>query len=124
MVPYLHKFDESLDEVHKRATDATERIYRNARVKGASLPQFEIGDFVLYCRMERPGSSQKHDFQWVGPFQVNAIKSEYIVDIRDICNGRILEAHTTRLSFYSDRLMEVDGALVVFGVTRRHDLRS
>ena len=111
MEKHLKNLLDSLDAAHESVTIATERINRQARLKETELPWFELGDFVLYCLVDRPHAAGKLYFQWVGPFQVHSIQSDYRYLLQDLASGKQIEAHVTRMSFYSTKQMHVTGQL-------------
>ncbi len=97
----------ALDRAHTETFEATEKVNKCARRGEGELPEFEIGDYVLYCMKERPGLSGKFNFQWIGPFQVKDTKNSYVYVIQNVVDGKLWDAHVTRLSFYSTSQMEV-----------------
>jgi hypothetical protein len=109
---YLTQLHETLDEVHRKAFKQIEKNNQRARQKSVVLPIFEIGDYVLYCLMDRPHQQGKLFFEWIGPMQVVDIKSDYIYSIRNLVNDRVWQVHVTRLSFYSCQQLHVKGDLL------------
>ncbi len=103
----VRKLNQTLKEIHEQVYDATTKVNKSARKNEADLPVFELGDYVLYSMMERPGQESKFDFKWIGPFQVEDTKSDYVYIIRNIVNDKRWDAHVTRMSFYSTQQMEV-----------------
>ncbi len=113
MNAHLNQLQETLNELHEEANDSTKRINANARrKKREDIPEFEIGDYVIMCRVERPGNEKKHDLKWIGPVQIVGIKSKYVYEIMDLIKKRTSEVHATRLSFYSDGKLDVTGRLI------------
>lgn len=111
MIPYLNSLSAQLDVLHESVRKATEEKNKNACKEEEAIPEFEIGDYVLYCYMDRKEITAKHDFQWRGPYQVVDVKHKYVYTIRDLVSSRRIEAHATRMSFYSTKQMGVNGAL-------------
>ena len=113
MVDHLAALSDQLDFVHDEVYKATKRITENARKENQPLPEFEIGDYVLYCFVERKSQKQsKLHFTWLGPFQIVDSKSDYVFYIKDLVSQGILEAHIDRLSFYSTQQLNVTGDLL------------
>ena len=115
MEKHLENLSNVLDFVHKSVYEATKRISERSRKKAMPLPLFEIGDYVLYCFVDRnqSGTSKLH-FQWLGPFQIVDTKSLYVYFIKDLVGGKILEVHIDRLSFFSTAQLHVTGDLLDF----------
>lgn len=112
MIAYLDALSEQLNVIHEDVTKATEQKNAMARKGVEPLPEFEIGDYVLYCYRDRVEVTAKHDFQWRGPYQVVDIKHEHVYAIKDLVSGHVIEAHITRMSFYSTAQLHVQGSLV------------
>ena len=49
---------------------AAERERRKESSAGLELPNFEVGDYVLYARVRRPGVTRKLMATWTGPWWV------------------------------------------------------
>ena len=62
--------------------------------------------------MDRPNKQGKLYYQWMGPFQITDTKSDYVYVIQDLVSGRQIDAHVTRLSFYSNSQLNVTGDLI------------
>ena len=112
MEVYLELLNKRLDEVHKQVFDSTNKRNSRARKQLPMLPEFEIGDYVLYSLVDRPHQEGKLFFEWLGPFQVVGIKHEYVYQIKDLVSKKVWDAHVTRLSFYSTKQMHVTGDLL------------
>ncbi|CAM9363841.1 unnamed protein product, partial [Sphacelaria rigidula] len=56
---------------------------REGSSSGLELPKFEVGDYVLYACVRRPGVTPKLMATWTGPWRVGG-------------------AHVARLRFYAD----------------------
>ncbi|MEN9639683.1 MAG: hypothetical protein RLZZ262_1552, partial [Bacteroidota bacterium] len=111
MVEYLGKLQKTLDLVHQRVYEATAKVTIQARTKALGLFQFEIGDYVLYCSVDRQSHLGKLYFQWTGPYQIIDMKSPYVFHIQDLVQKKIIVAHVDRLSFFSTKQMKVTGEL-------------
>ena len=109
---YFAQLNDTLDELHQETFNATAKVNRSMRKDEEALPQFEIGDYVLYSFIDRPRKEGKLYFTWMGPFQVVATKSDYVYIIKDLVNERHLDAHVTRMSFYSNSQLNVTGELL------------
>ncbi|KAG3088759.1 hypothetical protein PI124_g17637 [Phytophthora idaei] len=62
---------------------------------------FDIGDFVLWSRIDERLPNNKLLGQWIGPFKVtealpHSFKIEHLV------TGRVYNVHASRLKFYAD----------------------
>ncbi len=72
---------------------------------------FELGDYVLYSRVDRGGRPTKLLTVWVGPMQIVDTVTDHVFVLRDLVSGDLIEAHTSRMDFYSDANMLVTGEL-------------
>ena len=111
MFTHLDVLGKTLDKIHDEVQDATKRVNQYARKHKKNLPQYEIGDYILWCRVDQNGNGKKHDFMWTGPYQVVDTKTDHIYEIKDIVSSKIVEAHVTRMSFYSDDRLQTTGEL-------------
>ena len=82
---------------------------RDRRRKGASagpeLPNFKVGDCVLYARVRRPGVTPKATL--TGPWRVVGAHHPRLFEIQNIVSGRVHTAHVARLRFYPDSQLNV-----------------
>lgn len=113
MLDHLADLSNVLDYAHEEVYKATEKITQSSRKEVDELPEFEIGDYVLHCFVDRPQQKNaKLYFKWVGPFQIVDTKSKYVYHIKDLVQQRIFEAHVDRLSFYSTKQLHLSGELL------------
>ena len=89
------------------------------------MPNFEVGDYVLYARVRRPGVTPKLMVTWTGPWRVVGAHHPHLFDIQNIVSGRVHTAHDARLGFYADSHLNVvfqhafnQGKLQMAGVVR------
>ncbi|GMF14275.1 unnamed protein product [Phytophthora lilii] len=97
--------------MHKEVATLKEkkRLYEMARAKG-SVGNFEVGDFVLWSRVDSRLQGNKLLVRWVGPFRVVEARQHAFVVEHLITKGKI-EVHGSRLKFYSDASLEVTAEL-------------
>ena len=114
ILAHVDKLMESIAGKNNDVRAATARRDSQARksTEGQKLSEFEIGDYVLYAYVERPAAAGKLFCTWLGPVQIVDTKSDYVMIVRDLASGRLLDAHVTRLSFYSTSEMNVTTELV------------
>ena len=84
---------------------AAEREHR--RKAGLKLPNFEVGDYVLYARVRRLGVTPKLMATWTGPWRVVGAHHPHVFEIQNIVSGRVHTAHVARLRFYADSQLNV-----------------
>ncbi|CAM9090613.1 unnamed protein product, partial [Hapterophycus canaliculatus] len=77
-------------QVQKRVAVERERR-RKKSSEGLELPNFEVGDFLLYARVRRPGVMPKLMATWTGPWRVVGAHHQ----------------HVARLHFYADSQLNV-----------------
>ncbi|ETO75345.1 hypothetical protein F444_09036 [Phytophthora nicotianae P1976] len=93
--------------MHREVVDAKEkkRLYDMAVAKGSTV-NFDIGDYVLWSRVDQRLSKDKLLAQWVGPFAVTEARPHSFV-IRHLLSGVTYEVHGSRLRFYADSSLNV-----------------
>ncbi|KAJ8569435.1 hypothetical protein ON010_g5825 [Phytophthora cinnamomi] len=98
--------------MHMDAVDRKERrrLYQQAQKKG-DICNFSAGDFVLWSRVDARLESGKLLVRWVGPFQVEEVKSHSFL-IRHLLTRAVHEGHGSRLKFYHDPSLELPEELV------------
>ncbi|KAE9062778.1 hypothetical protein PF010_g29265 [Phytophthora fragariae] len=98
----LESLRNSLHEMHKEVLDTKERkrLQDMATHKG-SVVNFDVGDFVLWSRIDQRLPNNKLLGQWVGPFKVIEAKPHSFV-IQHLISGREYDVHVSRLKFYAD----------------------
>ena len=80
---------------------------REGSLSGLELPNFEVGDYVLYARVRRPGVTPKLMATWTGPWRVVGAHHQHVFEIQNIVSGRVQTAHVARLRFYADSQLNV-----------------
>ena len=75
---------------------------RKESSEGLELPNFEVGDYVLYARVRRPGVTPKLLATWTGPWRVVGTHHPHLFEIQNIVPGRVHAEHVARLRFYAD----------------------
>ncbi|ETK81236.1 hypothetical protein F441_23036 [Phytophthora nicotianae CJ01A1] len=70
-----------------------------------NLAKFDVGDFVLWSRIDQRLPNTKLLAHWVGPLKViEALPQSY--QIEHLVTGRKYEVHASRLKFYADADLE------------------
>ena len=92
-------------QVQERVT--AERARRRAGSRGVEMPNFEVGDYVLYARVRRPGITPKLMATWTGPWRVVGAHRAHVYEIQNIVTGKVQTAHVARLRFYADSQLNV-----------------
>ncbi|GMF22480.1 unnamed protein product [Phytophthora fragariaefolia] len=97
----LESLRNSLHEMLKEVLDtkARKRLQDMAAHKG-SVVNFDVGDFVLWSRIDQRLPNNKLFGQWVGPFKVIEAKPHFFV-IQHLTSGREYDVHAFRLKFYA-----------------------
>ena len=75
---------------------------------------FDIGDYVLWSRVDKPSKKSKLSCFWIRPYQVMKERSENIYLIKDLMKDKEFEAHASRLKYYTGKDMVVDDNLKEF----------
>jgi hypothetical protein len=66
---------------------------------------FSIGDYVL---ISKTVSKDKLNPKWIGPYQIIDTISEHVFQVKNLLDNSVLEAHSSRIIFYSDSKLNVD----------------
>ncbi|KAG3090539.1 hypothetical protein PI125_g17673 [Phytophthora idaei] len=121
----------SLYTIHQEVIDVKERqrLRDMAAHKGISI-NFNVGDFVLWSRIDQRPPHHKLLGQWVGPFKV-VTALPHTFEIEHLVTGRKYEVHPSRLNFYADAELHTNAELLelvssqgmVLGVDRVVDHR-
>ena len=74
---------------------------------GLELPNFEVGNFVLYAHVRLSGVTPKLMATWTGPWRVVGGHHPHVFEIQNIVSGSVQTAHVTRLRFYADSQLNV-----------------
>eukprot|EP00644_Phytophthora_capsici_P019272 jgi/Phyca11/132445/e_gw1.167.10.1 len=85
--------------------DRRRRLQEMAKQKG-QLCNFEVGDFVLWSRIDKRLRGNKLLVRWVGPFLVlRALPHSFVV--QHLLTGDEYDVHGSRLKFYHDSDLNV-----------------
>ena len=109
---YVKKLQEQLANQSEDVSRATKKRDDRARKNRKELSVYELGDYVIYAMVERPKPSGKLYCKWIGPLQIVDSKSSYVFVLKDLASGKLLDAHVSRMSFYSTKEMDVTVELI------------
>ncbi|KAG6619416.1 uncharacterized protein IUM83_13636 [Phytophthora cinnamomi] len=97
----LEDLRSSLHEIHREITDVKERKRLQDMMAHKGTPvNFDVGDFVLWSRIDQRLPNNKLLGQWVGPFKVTEAQP-HSFKIEHLVTGRVYEVHGSRLKFYA-----------------------
>ena len=110
----------TLETMHKDVKVRSDQIHQRNRRQNAnkngeqrsSLPNFDIGDFVLWSRVDSQQSLSKLHFIWRGPFRIVDTTSDYIFVIEDLITAKQHTVDASRLKFYHDKSLNVSTELL------------
>lgn len=97
---------ESLTTMHKEAKEAKNKINKR-KVREPKLPNFDIGDFVLWSQVKEIETEGKLEVIWKGPYRIVGTISEYVYEVEHLLTKQQRQAHITRLKFYHDPSLEI-----------------
>ncbi|CAM9419279.1 unnamed protein product, partial [Scytosiphon promiscuus] len=87
---------------------AAERERRRKKSsEGLKLTNFEVGDYVWYARVRRPGVTPKLMATRTGPWRVVGAHHPHVFEIQNVVSGRVHTAHVAGLRFYADSQLNV-----------------
>ena len=94
---------ERLDTLHKDIEPtAKARHDTNQKARFNQPASFQVGDFVLWSRIDSAQSHHKLTFMWRGPFRVVTTVSNHVYEIQHMIKGDRHTVHASRLKFYHD----------------------
>lgn len=108
----IDEIQNSLHHMHKdvdiRISDRRRRaIEAHNAATNIVTPNFEVGDFVVICKAQRPAN--KLSFRWCGPRRIHAVKSPAVCSVEDLVTHKLETVHVTRIKKYCGQL---DGQIV------------
>ncbi|KAG2761574.1 hypothetical protein PC129_g20902 [Phytophthora cactorum] len=99
---FVDRLRPSLHDIHQEVTDMKERQQlRDMAAHKGSPVNFEVGDLVLWSRIDQRLPNHKLIDQWVGLFKVVAALP-HTFEIEHLVTVRKYEGHPSRLKFYAD----------------------
>ncbi|KAE9047559.1 hypothetical protein PR003_g1022 [Phytophthora rubi] len=110
----LGKLRDSLHGLQKDVLDQKEhkRLQDMAAHRGTPC-NFDVGDFVLWSRVNQYLANNKLLGQWVGPFQIVRTRPHSFV-VKHLVTAREFEVHGTRLKYYADKDLNVTAEILEF----------
>lgn len=102
----------SLQDLHREVNDTKERKrLQDMRAHKGTPVNFDVGDFVLWSRIEQRLPNHKLLGQWVGPFEVvKALPHSF--EVKHLVTGRVDDVHASRLKFYADSALNTTEELL------------
>ena len=80
---------------------------KRVAASAGSMPNFEVGDYVLVARVRKLGSAPKLVTTWTGPWRVVSGGSPYVYNVQDIVTGETKEVHVVRMRAYAEASLAV-----------------
>ncbi|KAG2786887.1 hypothetical protein PC129_g20708 [Phytophthora cactorum] len=76
-----------------------------------SIVNFDVGEFVLWSRIDQRLPNNKLLGQWIGPFNVNEVRPQsFLID--HLISGREYDVHPSNLKFYATSELNQTAALL------------
>lgn len=98
----LETLRQSLHGMHKDVLDEKERRrLQDMPAHKGSVVNFDVGDYVLWSRIDQRLPDNKLLGQWLGPFKITEAKPHSFM-IQHLITGREYDVHASRLQFYAD----------------------
>ncbi|KAJ8571240.1 hypothetical protein ON010_g5596 [Phytophthora cinnamomi] len=98
----LDRLRKSLHEIHREVADVKDRKrIQDMRSHKGSPVNLDVGDFVLWLRIDQRLPNNKLLGQWVGPVKVSSALPHSFT-IEHLVTGRVYNVHASRLKFYAD----------------------
>lgn len=110
----LSQLRSSLHGLHQQLVRVMERKQLAAMVKAReAVRKIDLGDYVLWPRIDKHLGSNKLLGQWLEPFTVVEARSNSFV-IKHLVSGTLHEVHGLRLKFYAESSFETAEEIVKF----------
>jgi transposase InsO family protein len=103
---HMHKNCDIAKDIKKKANRRPVKHPRQPR-----MPNFEIGDYVLWARVDDKFDHGKLQVNWRGPFRIADTRSDYVYVIEHLLTGDKRIVHCTRLKYYEDKSLHVSEEL-------------
>ena len=87
-------------EVLERVRAARDR--KRVAASAGSMPNFEVGDYVLVARVRKLGRAPKLATRWTGPWRVVSDGSPHAYNVQEIVTGETKEVRVVRMRAYAD----------------------
>lgn len=72
-----------------------------------TLPNYDVGDFILVARVRCPGITPKLPATWTGPVRIVSIESPHLYQVQVIITAGTETVHVARLRLYSDSRLHI-----------------
>ncbi|KAG6616303.1 uncharacterized protein IUM83_03561 [Phytophthora cinnamomi] len=109
---FVGQLRSSLHAIHQDVSDAKERQRLRDMASHKGIPvNFDVGDFVLWSRIDQRLPNNKLLGHWVGPFKVVAALA-HSFEIEHLVTGRKYDVHASRLKFYADAELDTTAELL------------
>ena len=97
------------EELRRKVLERVRAARGRKRVAAStgSMPNFEVGDYVLVARVRKLGSAPKLVTTWTGPWRVVSGGSPHVYNVQDIVTGETKEVHVVRMRAYADSSLAV-----------------
>ena len=113
-------------EVLERVRAARDR--KRVTASAGSMPNFEVGDYVLVARVRKLGSAPKLVTTWTGPWRVVSGGSAHVYNVQDIVTSETKEVHVVRMRAYADSALavgaEVQGLFEMMKHQGEHEIQD
>ena len=84
------------------------RDRKGVAARAGSMPNFEVGDYVLVARVRKLDSAApKLMATWTGPWRVISGESPRVYHMRDNVAGETKEVHVVQMRAYADSSLAV-----------------
>uniref|UniRef100_H3H8H0 Reverse transcriptase n=1 Tax=Phytophthora ramorum TaxID=164328 RepID=H3H8H0_PHYRM len=103
----------NLNQTPDTVTPSLRSICGLTREAKGTTTNFDVGDYVLWSRVDERLAHNKLLTQWVGPFAVSEARPHYFM-IRHLLTGSTYEVHGSRLRFYADSSLDVTEEILEF----------
>lgn len=98
-----------LQQMHREVNIAADKQHELNQQRHSQHKQanFDIGDYVLWSRIDSPKHHEKLEYIWRGPFRIIDTISDTVFTIQDIITKKNHTVHASRLKFYMDNSLNI-----------------
>ena len=97
------------EELQREVLERVRATRNRKRVAASvgSMPNFEVGDYVLVARVRKLGSTPTLVTTWTGPWRVVSSGSPHVYNVQGIVTGEAKEVHVVRMRAYAHSSLAV-----------------
>jgi hypothetical protein len=100
---YLHNLLQKQEGLLDKALEHQSSVQANGQAEFVHAVDYKVGDFVLVDKARFPHMVRKLMPKWLGPYQVQAVVSESVYVLQDICTNKSYRVHRKMMRPFETR---------------------